>query len=263
MPKIVGNDLDFNSQSRILNLPTPTLAGHAANKGYVDSLVEGLAWKDNVRVSTASNINLASPGATLDGITMASGDRVLVRAQTTSSQNGIYVWNGAATPMTRASDASTSDELENAVVTVDEGTSAGATFRQQTLNFVLDTGNVSWSTFGSTAPVATETTSGTVEIATQAEVDAGTNDTFAVTPLKLANWAGRLRKGSLTFGDGAATQYDFTHNFNTQDVVVLVRRTSGAFDEVLCDVEVVNANAVRVRFAVAPTSNQFRITVIG
>lgn len=263
MSKAVRTDLDFNGDTRILNLPDPTLAQHAATKAYVDSAVEGLAWKDSVRVSTQANLSLASPGATIDGVTMAVNDRVLVRAQTSQPENGLYIWNGAAVPMTRAPDMSAAAEFEQAVTTVEEGTSAGSTFRQTAVNITVGTTNVLWTNFGTSAPAANETTAGIAEVATQAEADAGTADNVFITPLKLANSAFRLRKGSLNYGDGSATQFDFTHNFNTQDVVVLVRRNASPFDEVICDVEVISVNVVRVRHSVAPTSNQFRVTVIG
>ena len=147
-------DLDLQSVSKVINLPAPVNSGDAANKAYVDSAIEGLAWKDSCRVGTQSNLNLSSPGATIDGVTMASQDRVLVRNQTTQSQNGIYVWNGAAVAMTRALDASTFAELEQAVTTIEEGTDAGAVFRQTQVNGTLETSNVIWSSFGTSAPAA-------------------------------------------------------------------------------------------------------------
>jgi hypothetical protein len=257
-------DLDFNSVSRITNLPDPSAAQHAATKAYVDSAVEGLAWKDSVRVSTQGNLNLASPGATIDGVTMATNDRVLVRSQSTGSQNGIYIWNGAATPATRALDASTSAELEQAVVTVEEGTDAGATFRQTAVNFTIDSGAVTWTAFGTSAPAASETTAGIAELATQTETNTGTDDLRIVTPNKLANWSGRPLKFQQTIGDGSATQFTVTHNLGTRDVIVQVYRNSGNFDTVQCDVDrQPSANAVRVTFASAPTSNQFRVVILG
>ena len=59
MSKQILSDLDFNSAARILNLPDPTLAQHPATKAYVDSAVEGLAWKDSVRVATVASITLS------------------------------------------------------------------------------------------------------------------------------------------------------------------------------------------------------------
>jgi hypothetical protein len=261
MPRQVLTDLDFNSVARITNLPAPTLDGHAANKAYVDSAVEGLAWKDSVRVATQSNLSIASPGATIDGITMVANDRVLVRSQTSQPENGIYIWNGAAVPMTRAADMSVAAEFEQAVTTVEEGTSAGATFRQTAVNITVGTTNVIWTNFGTSAPAATETTAGIAELATQAETDTGTDDLRIVTPLKLANWSGRVRKYGQLFGDGSATQYTITHNLNTQDAQVVVRRATGAFDEVICDIEYTTVNSVTLRFAAAPASNAFRVFV--
>jgi hypothetical protein len=263
MPRALLTDLDLGNVARLLNLPAPTLDGHAANKAYVDSAIEGLAWKDSVRVSTQGNVSIASPGATIDAITMATNDRVLVRSQTTQTENGIYIWNGAAVPMTRSLDASTFAELEQAVVTVEEGTSAGATFRQTAVNGVIGTNNVLWSSFGTSAPAASETTAGIAELATQAETDTGTDDLRIVTPLKLANWAGRARKFQQTIGDGSATQYTVTHNLGTRDVQASVYRNSGAFDEVITDVEYTTINSVTIRFATAPASNAFRVVIDG
>jgi hypothetical protein len=263
MAKQVLSDLDFNSVAKIINLPDPIAAQHAATKAYVDSAIEGLAWKDSVRVSTQANLSLASPGATIDGVTMTVGDRVLVRSQTTASQNGIYIWNGASTPATRSLDAGTAAELEQAVTTVEEGTSAGASFRQTSINFTLDTGAVAWTSFGTSAGAASESTAGIAELATQSETDTGTDDARIVTPLKLATWSNRKLKFSQDIGDGSATQFTITHNFNTRDVQVEVFRTSGNYDTVIVDVDRTSVNAVRLTFAAAPTSNQFRVVVLG
>lgn len=263
MARAVKTNLDFESTARIQNLPDPAAAQEPATKAYVDAAVEGLAWKDSVRVATQANLNLSSPGATIDGVTMATSDRVLVRSQSTATENGIYIWNGAAVPMSRSLDASTFAELEQAVVTVEEGTSAGATFRQTAVNGSIGANNITWSSFGTAAPAATETTAGIAELATQAEVDAGTDDTRIVTPLKLASWSGRIRKVGQDFGDGSATQYTITHNLNTRDVHVAIYRNSGAYDEVICDVEHTTVNSITVRMASAPSANQFRAVVIG
>ncbi len=263
MAKAIHSNLDFLGAVRIQNLPDPAAAQEPATKAYVDSAVEGLAWKDSARVATQSNLNLAAPGATIDGVTMVTGDRVLVRAQTAPAENGLYLWNGAAVAATRAPDANSAAELEQAITTVEEGTSAGATFRQTAVNATLGTTPILWVAFGTSAGAATEATAGIAELATQAETDAGTDDARIVTPLKLATWSGRVRKVSATFGDGSATQYDISHNLATNDVHVAVFRTSGAFDEILCDVSRPTVNAVRLNFAVAPTSNQFRCVVVG
>lgn len=263
MAKQQLSDLDFANVARIVNLPDPTAAQHAATKAYVDSAVEGIAWKDSCRVATQSNLNLAAPGATVNGVTMASGDRMLVRAQTAQAENGIYVWNGAAVAATRALDANTAAELEQACTTIEEGSDAGTTYRQSVVNATLGTTALSWTTFGTSTPAASETTAGILEIATQAETDAGTDDARAVTAAKLAAYAGRKLKFSQDLGDGSATQYTVTHNLGTRDVHVEVYRNASPWDSVGCDVERSSTNAVIVRFASAPTSNQFRVVVLG
>jgi hypothetical protein len=263
MAKKIFTDFDFQSVSKVTNLPSPSSAGDAAPKSYVDSLVEGLAWKDSCRVSTQANLDLSNPGATIDGITMASQDRVLVRAQSTASENGIYVWNGSAVALTRSLDASTFAELEQAVTTVEEGASAATTWRQDQINGTIGSSSISWVAFGTSAPSASESTAGIAELATQAETDTGTDDARIVTPLKLANWSGRLRKVSSNVGDGSATSYTVTHNLNTRDVLVRVFPNSGQYDDVEVDVQRTGVNTVAVVFATAPASNAYRVVVLG
>jgi len=256
-------DIDMQSVSKVVNLPTPTSAGDAVPKSYVDSAVEGLAWKDSARVSTQGNINLASPGATIDGITMASQDRVLVRSQSTASQNGIYVWNGDSVAMTRSLDASTFAELEQAVISVEEGTDADSSFRQTEVNGTIDSSAVTWGAFGTSAPSASESTAGIAELATQAEVDAGTDDARIITPLKLANYSGRLKKYSTSIGDGSATSFTVTHSLNTRDVVIRIYQNSGDYEDVEPDVRRTTVNAATIVFATAPSSNAYRVVVVG
>jgi len=262
MARKIFADFDFQSVSKVINLPSPSASGDAAPKSYVDSLVEGLAWKDSCRVATQANINLSSPGATIDGITMASQDRVLVRSQSTASENGIYVWNGSAVAMTRALDASTFAQLEQAVTTVEEGTSASTSYRQDQVNGTLGSSTISWVTFGTAAPAASETTAGIAELATQAEVDAGTDDLRIITPLKLATWSGRIKKYSVSIGDGSATSYTVTHNLASRDVHVTVYNNS-SYDEVIADVTHTTTNTLTIVFATAPASNAYRVVVIG
>jgi hypothetical protein len=255
------SDLDFNSVARIINLPDGTLPQHPATVAQLNATVEGLSWKDSAKAASTANINLAAPGATIDGVAMAANNRFLAKDQTAAAQNGIYVWNGAAAPATRSLDANSTSDLENAVITIDSGTSAGSSFRQTALNFALDTDPVNWVTFGTSAPAASETTAGVAELATQAETNTGTDDARIITPLKLANWSGRSRKFTGTVGDGTATQFDLTHNFGTRDVTVTVYRNGTPWDNIGCDVSRPDANTVRLNFASAPTASQFSVVV--
>ena len=102
-------------------------AGFGANslvsKEYVDAVKVGLDFKDSVRAASTANVTVSGPGAAIDGVTLSSNDRVLLKNQSTASENGIYVFNGAASAMTRATDADSSDEVTPGMfVFVEEGT---------------------------------------------------------------------------------------------------------------------------------------------
>lgn len=262
MAKLIGSNLDFNNAAKVVNLPDPSSSQDAATKAYVDSAIEGLSSKDSCRVSTQSNVNLSSPGASIDGVTMVSGDRVLVRAQSTANQNGIYIWNGVASAMTRSADCSTFAELEQAVTSVEEGTDVSTTWRQTAVNGTIGSSDVTWTAFGSSTPDASETVKGKVELATQGEVDTGTDTTRVITPATLAGSTHAKRKTTANIGDGSATQFDVTHNFGTRAVVVEVYRNSGSYDSIECDVSRPDINTTRLNFAASPTSNQFTVVVL-
>ena len=121
-------DLQMGANS-ITNVADPNNPKDAANKTYVDSLFQGLDIKESVVATTdATNIDLTSsadPGA-IDGVTLTDGDRVLLKDQTTASENGIYVATTAADPSSwaRASDVDEDDEVDAGMfVFVEEGTS--------------------------------------------------------------------------------------------------------------------------------------------
>jgi len=263
MARSIYVDLDLLNASRILNLKDATDPQEPATLAQVRSFVEGLAWKDSVRVKTQGNINLSAPGATIDGISMSAGDRVLVASQTTASQNGIYVWTGASTPATRALDASTFAELEAAVVTVEEGTDAGTQWRQTQVNGTIDSSDVVFTAFAAVIPLASENTAGRIEIATQAETDAGTDDARAITPLKLTTWSGKTKRYTSDLGDGSATSFTLTHNLGSRALQVQVYRNSGNYDQIECEVRRTSTSVLTLLFTTAPTSNQFTAVVTG
>lgn len=138
-----GADVDFGGFKGV-NVADPTAAGHIVNKAYADNLRAGLTAKDPVRVSVGTNVNIASPGATLDGTTMANGDRVLLTGNSTGSQNGPWVWNGASTPMTRPTDFDVSSEASpGSSFWVNEGTLRGDTKWVLTTNAPITLGTTS------------------------------------------------------------------------------------------------------------------------
>jgi phage-related tail fiber protein len=111
--------VSLNNQ-KITGLATPTADTDAATKGYVDAARQGLDVKDSVRVATTANITLSGT-QTIDGIAVVAGDRVLVKDQSTGSQNGIYVVASGA--WTRATDFDTSAKVTSGAFTfVEQGT---------------------------------------------------------------------------------------------------------------------------------------------
>jgi hypothetical protein len=104
---------------RLTDLGAPVDAGDATNKDYVDNLVLGLSWKASARVATTANIVLSGL-QTIDGIALSSGDRVLVKDQSTQTENGIYVASSGA--WSRSSDANTGPELVSATLAIEVGT---------------------------------------------------------------------------------------------------------------------------------------------
>lgn len=100
------------------------LASQKAVKTYTDAKVAGLSWKQAVRVATTAPGTLSSSfenGDTVDGVTLATGDRILIKNQAAGAENGIYTVNASGAP-TRATDADSGAELVNASMYVSEGT---------------------------------------------------------------------------------------------------------------------------------------------
>jgi hypothetical protein len=120
---------------KITGLGAPENSTDAATKGYVDSVAEGLHIHESVVAATTANVSLANAlenGDTLDGITLATGNRILVKNQTTQSENGIYVVNASGQP-SRAADFDTAAEVDSGdFVFVYSGTVNGGTGWVQT-----------------------------------------------------------------------------------------------------------------------------------
>ena len=144
------------------------LASQKATKAYFDNGMTGLAWKAACLVATTANITLSGE-QTIDGV-LTSASRVLVKAQSTPSQNGIYV--SAAGAWARSSDTSTGAELVNATTFIEEGTVASDTQWTCTTNPTITVGSTSIA-FAQVAGAGTYTSDGsTITL---------TGNSFAVT----------------------------------------------------------------------------------
>lgn len=140
--------VNFNNQ-QLTSLGAPIGSSDAVNKGYVDGLVMGLSWKDTVRAATTADLATFTPGpSVVDGVTLATGDRVLVKNQASAFGNGIFtVFAGGN--WGRASDADSEAELLNAAVWVSEGTTQADTAWVMTTNAPIAVGTtpLTWTQF--------------------------------------------------------------------------------------------------------------------
>lgn len=122
-----------------------------------------------------------------------------------------------------------------------------------------------WIVLQDNIGAASETIAGYIRIATQAETNTGTDDTTAITPLKLATYVASQISGgkfSVDVGNGVATAIAVLHSLGTADVNVTVKDTS-TLEQVEADVVMTDANTVTITFAVAPTAAAYRVTVAG
>lgn len=133
---------------KITSLADPVSATDAATKSYVDALVNGLDVKASCRVASTANVAIPPGGTSLaiDGVTLVNGDRVLLKDQTTGSQNGVYTVGGVGTSvtLTRAADADASAEVTGGLFTwITEGTANADTAWVLTTNDPITLGTTS------------------------------------------------------------------------------------------------------------------------
>lgn len=159
-------NLVFSGGGTVKGVPAPTLDTDVANKAYVDALTAGLSWKQAVRAASVGNLTLAST-TVVDGVTLVTGDRVLVKNQTAPAENGIYTFDG--TGLARSSDMDAAGEFAGATVFVTEGsTNADSGWTQTGEITTLGTDAVSWAQFSGSSTytwgVGLTTTGNTVNI---------------------------------------------------------------------------------------------------
>ena len=149
--------VSLNSQ-KITGLADPTADADAANKGYVDGVAQGLDVKDSVVATTTANGTLSTAfanGQSIDGVTLQTGDRILIKNQTTASQNGIYNVQASGAP-SRATDMATGANAAGAFVFVEQGTvnaENGFTCTSDTGSAVVGTNNLTFAQFSGAGQV--------------------------------------------------------------------------------------------------------------
>jgi len=237
----ITNLLDANG-FKLTNVADGTNPQDAATVAQLNAAVQGYSWKQPVRVATTANITL-SGAQTIDGVSVVAGDRVLVKNQTAGAANGIYV--AAAGAWSRSTDFDTGAEALGAATFVSEGTSQG---NQVWLN-------------GTDGPITIGTTVlSFVQVGGGSSYSAGSGIVIAGGVIS-ADPAVVARKASATIGDGTATTLTITHSLNTQDVVVSIKEVATNAG-VIADWVANSVNTVQLTFGTAPTTGQYRVTVI-
>lgn len=265
-PKLRGG-ADFQG-GQATNAADGSAATDLVTLQQLQAYINGLDWKPSVRVGMTSNVTITAPGATLDGITMVSGDRVLLMGETTASTNGLYVWNGAAVAMTRTTDADGAGEVTaGMVVTVTEGTANGDKAFTLTTNdpLVIGTTSLAFTQMGGTGVTYTAADASIVVSGTTIQVKLKSGGGVlldAVNGLQVdSTYTGLAKRYS---ADCVATTNPqaFVHNLGTKDLELVMRNKTT--DEVVYPSYIAtDINTSTVDLGGAPTAAQWRITIIG
>ena len=115
-----SSNYSFSGQVRYTGSDTNTQA--VATRGYVDSVAAGLDPKDSCKVATTGNITLSGT-QTIDGVSVSAGDRVLVKDQSDSKENGIYLCSAGS--WSRSSDMAAGSDAAGASMFIEQGTANG------------------------------------------------------------------------------------------------------------------------------------------
>jgi hypothetical protein len=203
---------------KITGLADPISAQDAATKQYVDSVAQGLDPKASCLVATTANITLSAP-QTIDGVSVVAGDRVLVKNQTLSQNNGIYLVAAAA--WTRSLDMDAWAEVPNSFTFVESGTTQSDTgwVCTSAAGGTLGTTAITWAQFSGagtyTAGTGLTLTGGVFSI-TNTAVTAGTYNSAASTLAATVNAQGQLTDLSSVVIAIANTQVSGLGTMSTQ-----------------------------------------------
>jgi hypothetical protein len=254
----------------LTGLATPTAAGQAAEYswvvGQIQSAAAGISSKDPVQVVSIANIASLSGLPTVDGQTLTAGQRILLTAQTTASQNGVY--NVASGSWTRVTTEASNEMDPGATWLVLTGTSYGGTLWRMSTTGTITVGTTSVSivqfsaglSYSAGASGGLTLTSGAFSIQLQATSWMVLGSTGVA--VDTSRVSGKL--AATITGDGASTSYTVTHALpGGLDVMVQVYDPStGA--TVDTDVTRSSTTTVAIGFAVAPASGKaYRVVLMG
>lgn len=256
---------------KITGLSAGNTAGDAVEfnqmNAAVASAVAGTSWKTPAEVATTANVANTATGApsTLDGISLTAGMRILIKNQTTASQNGIYtvttVGTGANGVWARATDmAAASAAAGGTLISVDQGTTQADTAWMLGADAVVATDAQSWIPFGVGSSYVAG--AGLVLSASTFNVGAGTGIVVNADDVALAPSV--VRKSAVGYVGTSGVDVTINHGFALavkEDLMVNVWEVGVGL--VQCGVVPTDLNNVVLSFAVTPTTNQYRYSMIG
>lgn len=237
--------VSLNSQ-KITGLGAPTAnSTDAATAQYVDdkvaAYVRGLDPKESVFAVATSSIALSGDNVVINGSFVQNGSRVLVTAQATKSANRIYIARPGAWEI--APDSAGGNLTHGAYVFVETGDLKGTGWVYRNLDGV----DSEWVRFDERTTVSQGTG---ILVSTS-----GTSSTVSVDTAVVA------RKYSALVG--GATSITVNHALNTEDVTVSLREAGGNKEFVLADAKISDVNNIILTFDVAPSANEYKVTIIG
>lgn len=199
----------------------------------------------------------------MDGVVLATSDRILLKNQTTQSENGIYVVAASGAP-TRATDADATTELNNATVLVTDGTvNSGLSFTQTTKNPTVGSSNIVFVQYAS-GQAYTADGNGIELVGSQFQIELnGATLTKGATGLSVTTPVDSTVARVFTTGThSSATSVAITHNLGKQYVVASVTVTATG-EQIECDITCTSTTVTTFVFASAPTANSLTFTIIG
>ena len=229
----------YNSGDIVLEPSNKAYVGSAsagneiATNSYVDNAVAGLNWKQSVNVLADANVPLTgSTPLSVDSHTLSDGYRVLLTAQSTNSENGIYDLSidGGSYTLTRSSDADVYSELIGAAVFVLEGTQYNNTSWVQSDHYITDFSGQDWTQFSGSGSVTAGT--GITVDGLEISIDRTTVDTWYDT----AGAASDVQD-NLDTHTGLSSAHGVTGNIvGTTDSQTLTNKTIDASDNTLSNI---------------------------
>jgi len=261
----MSGDLTFTGGATINGIPDPVNDDDVANKGYVDAVANGLSWKQAVRVATTVSISLVSDledGDTIDGVTLATGDRVLVKDQAVATENGIYIVqaSGAAVRAVDMDATTPINEINGAAAFVEEGaTWANTAWTQINEVSTIGSDDIEWSQFAGAGSYTAG--NGLQLIGNEFSLDAPVSIANGGTNLSAAPTNGQLLIGNgtdyslATITAGTAigvTNGSGTITINNEGVTSAIAGTGISVDVSTGDVTITNTGVT----SIAGTANQ-------